>query len=205
MPAAQMVHDHGIVAAPEALHCALRVCAALGVFSEDAAGRFGPTELSEVLTSDAPGSVKKMVHLNGILTWKLWTGLPDALRTGLPQSRNQLGMEFLEYLAANPDEMNEFAQAMESNSVPAIKGLIEKYDFTGIKKVVDVGGGLGHLVVALLAHYPELHGVLLERAEMISLTKNRLETNDASVKSRMECIVGTCSNLSRLPTLTYLR
>ncbi len=188
--AAELVSKHGVEAAPEALHRALRACAALGIFSEDAMGKFGPTEMSEVLTTDALGSVKKLVQMVGNLLWKVWTGLPDGLRTGEPQAKNQLGMEFFDYLAAHPDQMNEFGEAMESNSFSAIGGLLERYDFTGIRSVVDVGGGLGHLVTALLTKYPNLHGILLERPEMISAAKDRQQAGDPSVNSRLDFVVG---------------
>src|SRR3954453_7427575 len=52
--AAEMVERGGVVAAPDALERLLRACASVGIFTEDAAGRFGPTPLSEVLTSNSP-------------------------------------------------------------------------------------------------------------------------------------------------------
>jgi hypothetical protein len=65
MHAAEMVTAGGIHAAPNALERVLRACASLGVFTEDATGKFGPTQLSEVLTSDSPASVKKLVEAMG--------------------------------------------------------------------------------------------------------------------------------------------
>jgi len=62
----------------------LRACASLGVFTEDAAGKFGPTELSEVLTTDSPVSVKKLVEAVGGLWYKGLTGVLGAVQTGKP-------------------------------------------------------------------------------------------------------------------------
>src|SRR5262245_31878706 len=57
MSAAQLVAG-GIHANPVALERVLRACASVGVFTEDAQGRFGATALSDVLTADSPVSVK---------------------------------------------------------------------------------------------------------------------------------------------------
>src|SRR4051794_39606282 len=72
----------GVKANPQALHRALRACAALGIFTEDTTGRFGPTRLSALLASDAPGSLKRMVEYSGGLLWQVWSGLPAGLATG---------------------------------------------------------------------------------------------------------------------------
>src|SRR5438045_1261536 len=59
--ATEMV-DRGVIAAPDALERLLRACASVGIFTEDPGGRFGPTPLSDVLASNSPGSVKKLVE-----------------------------------------------------------------------------------------------------------------------------------------------
>jgi hypothetical protein len=188
--AVELTAMHGIKAAPDALERALRACASLGIFTEESDGKFGLTELSEVLTADSLDSMKSMVQLMGGLLWKVWTGLPEALRTGEPQARNQVGMDFFEYLGAHPSEMEEFGEAMKGNSAFSMNGVLEKCDFTSVKKVVDVGGGFGHLVVALLGKYPRLRGVLFDRPELIPVAKERLPVNDPAVASRLEYVGG---------------
>ena len=62
MTASELV-ARGVDANPLALHRALRACAALGIFTEDTTGRFGPTRLSALLTRDAPGSLKRTFEI----------------------------------------------------------------------------------------------------------------------------------------------
>jgi hypothetical protein len=188
--AVELTAKYGIKAMPDALERALRACASLGLFTEDADGKFGPTQLSDVLTADSPASVKHLVQLMGGLLWRVWTGLPEALRTGEPQAHNQVGMDFFEYLGSHPSEMNEFGEAMKGTSAFSMNGVLDKCDFTGVKKVVDVGGGFGHLVVALLEKYPSLRGVLLDRPELIPVAKERFPVNDPTVASRLEYVGG---------------
>jgi len=191
MSAAEMVARHGIGAKPDFLERALRACASVGIFTEDAAGRFGPTELSEVLTSDSEVSVKKVaeVYVSG-WAWKCFGGLGDAIRTGEPQARAQLGLDMWDYLKANPKEMEEFGEAMKSDSLNSLRGVLENCDFTDVKKVIDVGGGFGHLAVALLGKYPHLQAAVLDMPALVPIAKAKFPVNDAGIASRLEYVGG---------------
>jgi hypothetical protein len=188
--ASRLVQDHGVGAKPEFLERALRACASVGIFSEDAEGTFGPTALSEVLTSSSPVSIKKLTEIFGGTWWKVWAGLPDALRTGKPQAKAQLGMEYWDYCKATPKEMEDFGEAMKSNSHASIRGVLEHCDLSGVKKVVDVGGGFGHLAIALLRRYPDLRGIVLELPDLIPIARRHLGEEDPEVVSRIEFIGG---------------
>ncbi len=187
MTAAELVTG-GIDANTDALERVLRACASVGVFTEAPDGRFGPTPLSDVLTVDSPVSVKVVVQETGGLWLKLWTSLAEAIRTGEPQSRQTVGMEWWDYLRANPKEMETFGEAMKSNSLNSMRGVLEKCDFAATRKLVDVGGGFGHLVVALLEKYPGLRGVLLDMPDLIPMAQKNLPVSDPHVASRLEYV-----------------
>ncbi len=188
--AGEMVSRYGVKANPDFLQRALRACASLGVVTEDAAGKFGPTPLSDVLTENTPGSLKKLVECCGSSFWKVWTGLYDAIRTGEPQCRNQLGMEFWDYLRANPQEMEDFGEAMKENSNASLRGVLEYCDFSGARKVADIAGGFGHLLVALLEKYPKLQGVLLDMPDLIPIARHKFPVTDPSIAGRLEYVGG---------------
>ena len=190
MRAAEMVTAGGIAAEPDALERVLRACASVGVFTEDATGRFGPTELSEVLTSDSPGSVKKLVEAIGGPWYKIWTELLEAMKTGQPQARRVFGMEWWDYLNANPKELEDFAEAMKANSQNSLRGVLEHCEFNGIGKVADIGGGFGHLAVALLEKYPGLHAIVMDVPELIPVARERFPVNDAAIANRLEYVGG---------------
>jgi len=187
MSAPELVAN-GVAVNAHALERVMRVCASMGVFTEGADGRFGPTPLSDVLTVDSPRSVKVIAQEMGGLWLKLWTALADAIRTGENQSRQIVGMEWWDFLKANPVEMATFGEAMKSNSLNSMQGVLEKCDFSGVKKVVDVGGGFGHLVIALLQKYKNLKGVLFDVPDLIPIAKSSLPIADASLFSRLEYV-----------------
>ena len=190
MTADELVRNAGVRAHPVALQRALRACAALGIVTEDSVGRFGPTRLSALLTRDAPGTLKRFVEYSGGLLWKVWTGLPEALATAAPQARAQLGMEFFDYLAANPKALEEFGATSKAHAAVTNKGVLERYDFGGIRTLVDVGGGYGHLVAAVLEKYPDVRGVVFDTPEFADAAPAELGRLDERVAQRLSYVGG---------------
>ena len=184
MSAATLV-DGGIPVDAGALERALRALASVGVFSEDDRGRFGLTPLSEALTSAAPGSVKIVAEeISG--TWlRIFSELGESIRTGEPQAHQVFGMGWWDWLNSHPMELERFGHAMKANSENSMRGVLDKCDFTGVTRVADIGGGFGHLVIALLEKYPAMQGVLMDVPELIPVAKSR-NPPPASVATRLE-------------------
>ena len=188
MSAAALVAG-GVDADVSTLERVMRVCSSVGLFTEDAAGRFGATPLSEVLTSDAPGSVRVLAEEMAGTWMQSWMRLGDALRSGEPQMRPLFGMDWWDYLKANPKEMERFAEAMKSNSLNSLRGVLEHCDFAETRTVVDVGGGLGHLAVALLERYPDLQGILVDLPDVVALARAQVSSRNG-IASRLQCVGG---------------
>lgn len=188
--AEEMVARHRVPAEPASLARALRAGAALGLFTEDADGRFGPTPLSEVLTAASPTSVKALAESAGGTWFRIWQGLGDAIRTGAHQAKAQLGLDFWDFLDANPTEMETFAEAMRSNSLASQQGVLERADLSRFGTVVDVGGGFGHLALALLEKYPALRAVVLDMARLVPMATARLAEVPTGVRERISFVGG---------------
>jgi hypothetical protein len=179
----------GVDADVPTLERVMRLCSSVGLFTEDATGRFGATTLSAVLTSDAAGSVKVLAEEMGGTWMQSWMRLGEALKTGEPQMRPLFGLEWWDYLKANPKEMERFAEAMKSNSLNSLRGVVDQCDFSQTRTVVDVGGGLGQLAVALLERYAQLHGILVDLPEVVAMAQARLSPM-SGIASRLECAGG---------------
>lgn len=187
LTARQLTASHGVDAKPEFLERALRACASVGVFTEDSGGRFGPTALSEVLGLASPVSVKRFVELIGDRWWKLFTSLPDALRTGQSQSEAQLGRAPSEEAGAK--HTKAFGQAMKSR-VDSTRGVLDQYDFSRAREVVDVGGGFGHLAIAILKRYPHLRASVLDLPDVIAVAEGEAADEDQHVLARLTFVGG---------------
>lgn len=201
--ASELVKASEIKMHAEFLERVLRALATVGLFIETPEGRFGPTPLSDALTADSPVSRKKMVELFGASWWRVWGGLEDAIKTGEPQSVAALGMEYWDYMDANPKEMEDFGGAMKANSVKSIGHVLEHCDFSGARVVVDVAGGFGHLAIGLLEKYPHLRAVVLEVPKLVPIAKQQWKGLDTSVASRLEFVAGNMFE-SVPPADTYI-
>ena len=62
------------------------------------------------------------------------------------------------------------------------------YDFSGFKKIIDVGGGYGGLLTSILKPHPSIRGVLYDRAPIIAGAREQIDT--AGLSERCELMVG---------------
>ena len=109
-----------------------------------------------MLAADAPESIKKLVEAMGGHWLRMLCELSNAVATGKSQAHMVFGMGWWDFLNANPRELEDFGEAMKANSMNSLRGVLHECDFAGVQTIADVGGGFGHLAVALLEMYPEL-------------------------------------------------
>jgi SAM-dependent methyltransferase len=149
-------------ARPDALWRVLRGLAAEGVFDELPDGRFGLNPSGACLRSDAPGSVRGLVIARGELYYAAAAGLFEAVRHGGVPFERVHGSAFFDHLAQHPDRGAAFQTAMEDRARREAADVVAAYDFAGIERLVDVGGGHGVMLAAILTATPHLHGTLFD-------------------------------------------
>ncbi len=173
-----------------ALYRLLRALASVGVFAEQADGRFGLTPPAEYLRSDAPGSIRAWAMFIGRPpTWSAWAYLPDSIRTGEPAFPKLHGTSSWEYRASRPEESAIFDAAMTGLSAGAAKAIAHGYDFSGIGVLADVGGGQGELLAAVLAANPDLRGILFDQPHVVASAEALLK--QSGVNDRCEVVGGS--------------
>jgi O-methyltransferase/methyltransferase family protein len=154
---------------PDALYRLLRALAAVGVFEERDGKQFALTALGAPLRADAPDSIAAWAAFIGRPYYRdAWSALPDSVRTGENAFLLAHGKRVWEYRATRPDEGAIFDRAMAANSRLVTRSLIDAYDFGRFETIVDVGGGTGALLAALLAEYPRLRGILFDQPHVVS-------------------------------------
>ena len=145
------------------LRRALRGLAAWGFFTEDDQGRFAATPVSEMFRSDRPGLRNLTVMLSDE-GYRAWGEMLHTLRTGEPVFERIYGKSHWEKLAEDPEAAAEFNAAMVEMTTRVTGEFVAAYDFQGVRTVVDVGGGSGALLAAVLKAHPDLSGVLFDLA-----------------------------------------
>jgi len=184
------------------LYRLLRFAASFEFFREDEAGRFHLTPRASALRSGVAGSVRD--RLRGPwqdLLWRSYERLPGMLRTGKPAFDQAHGQPFFEYLAAHPEVNAIFDRSMARVSDWENPLIAAAYPFSPGSLVVDVGGGRGGLLAAILERHSTIRGILFDQPQVVA-APDRLA--DGPFAGRWEPLAGNF--FSTLPTAgdTYL-
>lgn len=152
---------------PGVLHRLLRGLAAEEVLDEQADGQFTLTAVGQVLRADVPLSQRGVVLARGGLYYGALVGLLDAARRGGTPFEIVHGAPFFDYLATRPDEAAAFQASMSARLAREAAAVVAAHDFRRYRSLVDVGGGEGSLLAAILDAAPNLAGTLFDRPEVV--------------------------------------
>ncbi len=124
---------HATKAHAPSLRRLLLMLSSVGIFAEDTAGRF-----------------------------RSWGELCEAVLTGQPAFDRVYGVSLFDYLSTHPEDAAIFNDAMTSTSARDVSAILAAYDFSRFERIIDVGGGHGALLHAILSANTKLHGVLAD-------------------------------------------
>ncbi len=145
------------------LYRVLRLLAGLGVFTEAPPRSFALSILGDRMRSDAPASMRSWALLFGTATFSQpFEHILHTVRTGQPGFDVAHEMPWFEFLSQHPEDAAVFDAAMLERTAAFAPSVAAGYDFSDIRTVVDVGGGRGILLAAILRGHPHLQGTLFE-------------------------------------------
>ena len=163
----------------------MRALASVEVFEEDETGAFSLTPLGETLRSDVPGSLRdKAIVEAAEPMWSAFGALLDCLRTGEPSFQALHGAPVFHYLAADPTLGPIFNRSMSAQSERDNAALIAGYPFADMRLLVDVGGGYGATLGAVLRAHPRMNAVLFDIPDVIAGAS--IDGEDWSDRCRLE-------------------
>jgi len=160
----------------------------VGVFSEKEPGYFTLTPLAACLQSDIPGSMRSLVIMVGEKHYQAWGDILYSLRTGDSAFEHIYGMPLFQYYAQNSAQGKIFDEAMTNNSSTENFEIATSYDFSGIHKLVDVGGGQGSLIASILKANPKMQGVLFDLPTVIAGALDLIEAE--GISNRCSLVAG---------------
>jgi hypothetical protein len=167
----------------------LRALASLDLLEDLGRDGFALTALGSQLRSNVPGSMRNLALMfGGERAWRSWGELPHSVATGESGTHRIYGLGTFEYLAANPDQAVIFNGAMAENTLRVTQALISAYDFSRYRRIIDVGGGNGALLGAIIAANPNSRGVVFDLPRGSAEAPERLA--DAGVAASCEVVAG---------------
>jgi hypothetical protein len=150
---------------PATLARFVRALVGLGLVEHTGDGRATLTSAGALLRQDIPGSIRDWaLHMSHDYFQQVWSGgLEHSVRTGEAAFPLVHGMSNWEYRHQHPELERAFNRSMTAMSAQLIPSILAAYDFSPYRRVVDVGGGRGHLVTAIIDANPEARGVVFDQ------------------------------------------
>ncbi len=170
----------------DALYRVMRLLAAEGLFRETVSRRFRLTEQGGALRSDTGSNPRDLIRMLNEEPYLAFAQLGHSVRTGLPAFDEVFGKPRFDWLADHPDEAALFQRAMITLSEGSNEAIAEAYDFGAFSRVVDVGGGHGQLLSAILGRHAHLSGVLFDLPSSVEMIRSGAGGNLA----RTELVAG---------------
>lgn len=153
----------------------LNALAAIGLFTREADGRFGQSELSTLLRADHPASQRAFVEsVFGGEHYAAWGDFEASLRTGVAAFDHHFGMGAFPYFSAHPEVAALFSEAMTGTTRLIEAVLMAVYAPPPFTLAVDVGGSQGTLVAGMLAQHPDAKGILFDLPDLVEQVRPNL-------------------------------
>jgi len=158
----------------------LRGLVSLSICSEVQSDRFALTEMGQYLRSDHPQSLHARVLFNSEVLWPIWGELLETVRSGKSGAVQAFGTPFYDYLQLRPEIGKLFDRTMADAVRYRVEPALASYDFSRFRKVVDIGGGNGALVFAILRRWPHLEGVVFDLAPVAERARQMIKETELS-------------------------
>lgn len=152
---------------PLSLERVLRALTAFGVFTELHPGTFGNNDASRLFRNRPGGLRNYALFATSEQYLRSAAALGHSLETGGAAHDHVFGQTVWDYMRENPEEAAAFNRGLAEVRKDEHGEVAQAYDWTGVNTVVDVGGGAGSLMAAILQVGPDMTGTLLDRPEVL--------------------------------------
>lgn len=169
------------------LYRLMRALTCIDIFKEVQPGIFALTPMAATMCSDTTTSLRGLIILWGDSWYKTtWSGLLHTIQTGEPYFVTHFGMEFFPYIKQNPEANHNFNAAMTSLSSISNFTISKMVDFSQSQHIVDVGGGEGGLLAAILQRYENMRATLFDLPETIQSAKSMIAQLNLADRCEMQ-------------------
>jgi hypothetical protein len=171
------------------LYRLLRALSEIEVVKENEAKQFELTPLGATLQTDAPGSMKAMIITQLGDHFSAWGNLRYSVKTGKIAFDFMHGMSIWDYYKRTPEDGLNFMKAMTGLTQVLAKDVLDAYDFSQFKTILDIGGGNGALLFAILEKAPGAKGIVFDEDYVVEETENIIR--DKGLEDRCSVLAGS--------------
>jgi acetylserotonin N-methyltransferase len=176
---------------PDALARLLDACASLGLVRREN-GLYANQPIAETyLIRRSPHTLAGYVLYSDEVLFRLWANLADAIREGTHRWTQTFGADagsLFDHFFRSDEAMRTFLQGMHGLGALSSPKVVAAFDLGRFRRVVDLGGASGHLVVAACELYPELTGVIFDLPRVTAVAREYVDRSPA--RDRIELASG---------------
>jgi acetylserotonin N-methyltransferase len=145
------------------------------------------------LCSCSPDSVTGYIKSSNDVFWHLWGNLEGAIQEGTHRWKQTFNLEgpYWKHIFKTDKAMEEFLLGMHGYGQITSPKLVQAFDLSEYRTLVDLGGGTGHLAIAACRRYPKLEAIVFELAEAAPLARKTISAvEDDTVRRRIQVVEG---------------
>jgi SAM-dependent methyltransferase len=131
-----------------------------------------------LLRTDVPGSQRAMAIMMGGELYAAWGELLHSVKTGEPGFNRRFGMHFFQYMQEHPERHSIYDSAMTVAHGGETEPMLDAYDFSTFRKVVDVGGGNGLVLASIVRRHPSIQGILFDLPAVANRARSTVASTD---------------------------
>jgi SAM-dependent methyltransferase len=173
-----------------ALHRLLRALTSFDICAEREDGSFALTPLGALLRDDSSQSLRAWTLWWGKYLWPVWGNLLHSVRTGQSARKLLFGTDGFAHLDKDPEAAATFYRVTIELTRETAQLVTRAYDFSGLRQIVDVGGGYGELLAQVLAANPGASGILFDLPRAVEGAADNFEKNHADLGGRCSFAAG---------------
>ena len=136
-------------------------------------GRFSNTPEANQFLVKGTLSYMGNRHANIARRWLGSLKTAESIRSGVPQAK-------LDFSNSPQDEIEKFLRAVNTNTIPAARALLDKYDFSMVKTFVDVGSGGAGLALTVIKAYPHIKATAIDLPQVAPIAQKIVKEEEAT-------------------------
>ena len=142
----------------------LDACVALGLLEKRGETYLNTPEADKFLRSDSPDTLSGYIRYSNNALYPMWGHLEDAVREGSHRWTQTFGWDgpIFSHFFRTEDAMREFQKGMHGFGQLSSPAVVAAFDLSRFRRMVDLGGGTGHLAEAARQHYPQLETAVFD-------------------------------------------
>jgi acetylserotonin N-methyltransferase len=168
----------------------LDACAALGLMRKQD-GVYANEPVAETyLCAASPHSLHGYIRYSDEALYPMWNNLADAVKEGGPRWKQTFGLDgpIFSSFFRTEQAMRDFARGMHGSGMLTSPKVVSAFDLSRFRRMVDLGGATGYLVIAACEKYPQLHGTVFDLPQVAALAREQVELSKA--RARIEIVAG---------------